>query len=219
MFEKIPGQILTMLKFLIADDHEIMRKGLKQVLLEEFSFSQVEEAADGDALLQKAMGSEWDMIISDIAMPRMSGMEALKVLQEQKPQIPVLILGLHSEKLYTNRTLKAGAWGYLSKDAASAELVNAVKRILQGRKYLSPALENHPGYVNKNEGKALHELLSAREFDVFRMLTGGKSLTEIAQRLMLGVTTVSTYRSRILEKMKMRSNAELTRYAIENKLL
>ena len=208
-----------MLKFLIADDHEIMRKGLKQVLLEEFSLLQVEEVGDGEMLLQKALLGEWDMIISDIAMPRMSGMEALKNLQDQRPQIPVLILGLHSEKLYTNRTLKAGAWGYLSKDAASADLVCAVKRILDGRKYLAPSLENNSGRINRNEGKALHELLSARELDVFKMLVGGKSLTEIAGRLTLGVTTVSTYRSRILEKMKMRSNAELTRYAIENKLM
>ena len=204
-------------KFLIADDHEIMRKGLKQILLEEFSFSHVEEASDGNTLLQKALGSEWDIIISDIAMPGMNGMEVLKALREQRPNIPVLMLGVHSEKLYTHRAMKAGAWGYISKDAATGELVNAVKRVLQGRKYISPLLGNY-GNHTKEDNKAPHELLSAREFDVFKMLVAGKSLTEIAERLTLGVTTVSTYRSRILEKFSMRSNAELTRYALENKL-
>jgi two-component system, NarL family, invasion response regulator UvrY len=204
-------------KFLIADDHEIMRKGLKQILLEEFSFSHVEEASDGNMLLQKATGGEWDIIISDIAMPGMNGMEVLKALREQRPNVPVLMLGVHSEKLYTHRALKAGAWGYISKEAPTHELVNAVKRVLQGRKYISPALGNYAGQM-KEDSKAPHELLSAREFDVFKMLVAGKSLTEIAERLTLGVTTVSTYRSRVLEKMNMRSNAELTRYALENKL-
>lgn len=209
-----------MLRFLIADDHEIIRKGLKQILLEEFSFAHIEEAADGNALVQKAVSGSWDIVISDIAMPGMSGMEALKVIKEQCPRLPVLLLSIHSEELYTQRTLKAGASGYLCKDAATRELVNAVKRILQGRKYISPLVEGAFSVeFDKDDDKAPHELLSAREFDVFKMLVAGKSLTEIAERLALGITTVSTYRSRILEKMNMKSNAELTRYAIENKLI
>ncbi|HYF29618.1 MAG TPA: response regulator transcription factor [Chitinophagaceae bacterium] len=209
-----------MLRFLIADDHEIIRKGLKQILLEEFSFAHIEEAADGNALLQKAINGNWDVVISDIAMPGLTGMEALKRIREQHPRLPVLILSIHSEEQYTHRILKAGASGYLCKDAATKELVNAVKRILQGRKYISPSIAGKftdEEYTDDN--KAMHELLSNREFDVFKMLVAGKSLTEIAEELALGVTTISTYRSRILEKMNMKSNAELTRYALENKLI
>lgn len=209
-----------MLRFLIADDHEIIRKGLKQILLEEFSFAHIEEAPDGDVLMKLAMSGDWDVIISDIAMPGLTGMEALKRIKDKFPRQPVLILSIHSEEQYTHRTLKAGASGYLCKDAATTELVNAVKRILQGRKYISPGVAGKFSDEDyKDDNKAPHELLSNREFDVFKMLVAGKSLTEIAERLTLGITTVSTYRSRILEKMNMKSNAELTRYALENKLI
>ncbi|HYE56076.1 MAG TPA: response regulator transcription factor [Chitinophagaceae bacterium] len=208
-----------MLRILIADDHEIIRKGLKQILLEEFSFARIEEAADGRVLVEKATSGEWDIIISDIAMPELNGMEAMKKIKQQFPAVPVLLLSIHSEEQYTNRTLKAGASGYLCKDAATSELVNAVKRILQGRKYIAPSLAGLFSDDAKEDGRAPHELLSTREFDVFRMLVAGKTLTEIAEELALGITTISTYRSRILDKMSMRSNAELTRYAIENKLV
>jgi two-component system invasion response regulator UvrY len=207
-----------MIRILIADDHEIVRKGLKQILLEEFSFAHIEEATDGEMLVKKALTGNWDIIISDIAMPGLNGMEALRRIKEQFPKLPVLILSIHSEDQYTRRVLKAGASGYLCKDAATKELVTAVQRILHGRKYISPSLaEKFTDEEDSN--KAQHEFLSHREFDVFKMLAAGKPLTEIAEDLALGITTVSTYRSRILEKMNMKSNAELTRYALENKLL
>jgi len=209
-----------MLRILIADDHEIIRKGLKQILLEEFSFAHIEEASDGDILLAKTVNGKWDIVISDISMPGMNGLEALKRITQLFPGLPVLILSIHPEEQYTYRILRAGAAGYLCKDAATTELIKAVKLILQGRKYISPSVSGHPISENgADASKPPHELLSAREFDVFRMLVGGKSLSEIADTLLLGITTVSTYRSRILEKMNMRSNVELTRYAIENKLI
>jgi len=207
-------------RILIADDHEIVRKGLKQILLEEFSFAYIEEAVDGEMLVNKALTGNWDIIISDIAMPGLNGVEALRLIKLQFPKMPVLILSIHSEEQYTRRILNAGASGYLSKDAATKELVTAVQRILQGRRYISPSVSEKFTDRQMQEGnKALHDLLSDREFDVFKMLAAGKPLTEIAEVLALGITTVSTYRSRVLEKMSMKSNAELTRYAVENKLL
>jgi len=207
-------------RILIADDHEIVRKGLKQILLEEFSFAYIEEAVDGEMLVNKALTGNWDIIISDIAMPGLNGVEALRLIKLQFPKMPVLILSIHSEEQYTRRILNAGASGYLSKDAATKELVTAVQRILQGRRYISPSVSEKFTDRQMQEGnKALHDLLSDREFDVFKMLAAGNPLTEIAEVLALGITTVSTYRSRVLEKMSMKSNAELTRYAVENKLL
>jgi two-component system, NarL family, invasion response regulator UvrY len=208
-----------MLRILIADDHEIIRKGLRQILLEAFSFAHIEEAGDGNTLLEKALSGDWNIIISDIAMPGPNGIEALKIIKQQFPRLPVLILSIHPEEQYTRRVLRCGASGYLSKDAATRELVIAVQRILQGRKYIAPTIVDKFIDDQDNAGKALHELLSNREFDVFKMLVTGKSVTDIAETLSLGITTVSTYRSRVLEKMNMKSNAELTRYAIENKLL
>ena len=207
-----------MLRILIADDHEIVRKGLRQILLEEFSFAHIEETDNGQTLVEKAIDSNWDIIISDIAMPGLTGIEALKRIRQSRISIPVLILSIQPEEQYTHRILKAGASGYLSKDAATKELVNAVKRLLQGRKYISPSITGSLDN-EQDDNKAPHELLSTREFDVFKMLVTGKSLTDIADTLSLCITTVSTYRSRILEKMNMKSNAELTRYAIENKLM
>ena len=207
-------------RILIADDHEIVRKGLKQILLEEFSFAYIEEAVDGEMLVNKALTGNWDIIISDIAMPGLNGVEALRRIKLQFPKMPVLILSIHSEEQYTRRILNAGASGYLSKDAATKELVTAVQRILHGRRYISPSVAEKFTDRQMQEGnKALHDLLSHREFDVFKMLAAGNPLTEIAEALTIGITTVSTYRSRVLEKMNMKSNAELTRYAVENKLL
>jgi len=208
-----------MLRILIADDHEIMRKGVKQILLEEFPFAYIEEARDGEILVNRAMSAEWDIIISDIAMPVMNGIEALRRIKQNNPELPVLILSMHPEEHYTNRILKLGASGYLSKEAATKELVNAVNRILKGKIYISPGIEQKTTCHQLEESdKPLHAELSDREFEVLRLVAAGLPLTQIAKDLSLQVTTISTYRSRVLEKMNMKSNAELTRYTLENEL-
>lgn len=206
-----------MLKILIADDHEIIRKGLKLILLEEFTFAQIEEASDGETLVQKALSKPWDIVISDISMPRMTGLEALKLIRQQNETLPVLILSIQPEEQYTKRVLQMGASGYLGKQAATSELVNAVKIILQGRHYIPPAARH--AFAMKNEpSEQAHEALSTRELEVLRLIAGGETVKKIAEKLQIGITTVSTYRARILEKMQLKSNAELTRYALDNKL-
>jgi two-component system invasion response regulator UvrY len=210
-----------MLRILIADDHALVRKGLKQILLEEYPSAIVEEVNDGEGVIKKSISHEWDIIISDLSMPGRGGLDVLKQVKQNLPKLPVLILSIHPEEQYAIRVLKAGAAGYLSKDAANEELVVAVQRVLQGRKYISPSVaEKIAEYLgNGSSGKAPYEFLSNREFDVFIRLVSGKTVSEIADQLSLSATTVSTYRSRILEKMNMRTNAELTRYALENKLI
>ena len=210
-----------MLRILIADDHALVRKGLKQILLEEYPSAIVEEVNDGEGVIKKSISNEWDIIISDLSMPGRSGLDVLKQVKQNLPKLPVLILSIHPEEQYAIRVLKAGAAGYLSKDAATEELVEAVQRVLQGRKYISPSIaEKIAEYLGHDSSdKAPYEFLSNREFDVFTRLASGKTVSEIADQLSLSATTVSTYRSRILEKMNMRTNAELIRYALENKLI
>jgi two-component system, NarL family, invasion response regulator UvrY len=210
-----------MLRILIADDHALVRKGLKQILLEEYPSAIVEEVNDGEGVIKKSISNEWDIIISDLSMPGRSGLDVLKQVKQNLPKLPVLILSIHPEEQYAIRVLKAGAAGYLSKDAATEELVEAVQRVLQGRKYISPSIaEKIAGHLGHDSSdKAPYEFLSNREFDVFTRLASGKTVSEIADQLSLSATTVSTYRSRILEKMNMRTNAELIRYALENKLI
>jgi len=210
-----------MLRILIADDHALVRKGLKQILLEEYPSAVVEEVNDGEGVIKKSISNEWDIIISDLSMPGRSGLDVVKQVKQNFPKLPVLILSIHPEEQYAIRVLKAGAAGYVSKDAANEELVVAVQRVLQGRKYISPSVaEKIAEYLGQGSSdKAPYEFLSNREFDVFMRLVSGKTVSEIADQLSLSATTVSTYRSRILEKMNMRTNAELTRYALENKLI
>jgi two-component system, NarL family, invasion response regulator UvrY len=210
-----------MLRILIADDHALIRKGLKQILLEEYPSALVEEVNDAEGVIKKAITNEWDIIISDLSMPGRSGLDMVQQLKQNFPKLPVLILSIYPEEQYAIRVLKAGAAGYLSKDAAAEELVEAVQRVLQGRKYISSSIAEKivEDLGQNSSGQAPHELLSNREFDVFKLLTSGKTVSEIADQFSLSATTVSTYRSRILEKMNMRNNAELTRYALENKLI
>jgi DNA-binding NarL/FixJ family response regulator len=208
------------MKVLVADDHAIVRKGLKQILLDEYPFGEIEECSNAEELLQKANDGDWDVIISDISMPGRSGLEALHQIRLSHPRLPVLILSMHPEEQYAIRALKAGASGYCSKDQAHEELVNAVRRVLTGKKYITPSLaetlatqleeENQPEPFNR---------LSDREFDVFKLLAGGKSVSEIAENLSLSATTISTYRARILGKMSFKTNADLIRYALEKKLV
>jgi DNA-binding NarL/FixJ family response regulator len=209
-----------MFRVLIADDHTVVRRGLKLILLERFPSAEVEEVADGESLINKVIQSNWDLIISDLSMPGRSGLEALQQIKQIRPHIPVLILSIHSEEQYAIRVLRAGASGYLSKEMASSELVIAVEKVMLGKKYITDTIaEKLAAVLDQDPNKLSHELLSDREFTVLKFLACGKSVSEIAESMFLSVTTVSTYRTRLLGKMKMKTNADLTLYAIENKLI
>lgn len=209
-----------MIRVLIADDHTVVRRGLKQILLEGFPTAMIEEVPDAEELIKRVMQAEWDVIISDLSMPGRSGLDALQQIKQFNPKLPVLILSIHPEEHYALRVLKAGASGYLSKDSAPDELVTAVNKVLMGKKYITDSIaEKLASVLDKDSNKAPHEFLSDREFSVLKLLAAGKSVSDIAESLFLSVTTVSTYRSRIMSKMDMKSNADLTLYAVEHKLL
>lgn len=209
-----------MLRFLIADDHAIVIQGIKHLLISEYPSSVIEEVSDAESLIEKVVKEKWDLVISDLNMPGRTGLDALKQIRESHPKLPVLIMSMYSENQFGVRAIKAGASGYLGKDRLHEDLVKAIKTVLIGRKYITPAIaEQMAEALHDDRQMDLHEQLSDREFDVFKMLSEGKSTSEIAKQLMLSPTTISTFRSRIMEKMKMKSNAELTRYAIEKKLI
>jgi two-component system invasion response regulator UvrY len=209
-----------MLRIIIADDHTVVRKGLRQILLDHFGEVFIDEVVDAEGLVNKVMNEKWDVVISDINMPGRSGLDALKQIRITYPELPVLILSMNSEEHYAIRVLKAGASGYLSKDSASEQLIIAVEKVLAGKKYFSPfVMEQLANKVDADHSKLPHEYLSNREFDVMKLLASGKSVSDIAEQLSLSVTTISTYRTRVMAKTGMRSNSDLTKYAIENNLL
>jgi len=210
-----------MLRILIADDHTVVRKGLRQILLEEFPTAEITETSDAAALFMKVLREEWDVVITDISMPDKSGLEVLQQIRRDYPRLPVLILSAHSEDQYAIRALKAGASGYLCKDSASEELVTAIRRILLGKKYITSSLaEKLAFHLDQDDSdRPPHESLSDREFEVLKFLASGKVVSEIASQLCLSVTTISTYRARIMTKMNLKTNYDLTRYAMENNLL
>jgi len=209
-----------MIRMLIADDHSVVRKGLRQILLEGFPTAHIEEVPDAEEMIKKIIHEQWNVVISDLSMPGRSGLEALSQIKQINAKLPILILSIHPEEQYALRVLKAGAAGYLSKDMAPDELVNAVHRVMLGKKYITASIaEKLAAVLDRDNGRAPHENLSDREFSVMKMLAAGKSVSDIAESLFLSVTTVSTYRSRILVKMNMKSNADLTLYAVENKLI
>jgi two-component system invasion response regulator UvrY len=209
-----------MIRIVIADDHAVVREGIKRILLEEFPFALIEEVNDTEELIKVIVKGEWDIVICDLSMPGRSGLDALHQIKQIFPKLPVLILSVYPEEQYGIRALKAGAAGYLSKNAAPKELINAIQRTLMGRVFVSPTLaEKLATNLTQESDKYPHEMLSNREFDVFKLISSGKSVSEIAILLSLGITTISTYRVRVLKKMQMNTNAELTRYALENNLI
>lgn len=209
-----------MIKILIADDHTIVRRGLKQILLEGFPTAEVGEVPDAEELIKRVISETWDVVISDLSMPGRSGLDALQQIKQINPKLPVLILSIHPEEQYAVRALKAGAAGYLSKDLAPDELVIAVQKVMLGKKYITASIaEKLASLIENDSDKPVHEILSDREFSVLKFLASGKSISEIAEMLFLSITTVSTYRSRILHKMNLKNNSDLTMYAIENKLI
>ncbi len=209
-----------MLKVLIADDHPIVRKGLKQILEDNPEKIVTHEAADGREAVQKALNEDYDLVVMDIAMPHTNGLDALKELRTAKPLMPVLMLSMYPEEQYAVRTFKAGASGYLTKQNAPEELLQAINKVLSGGKYVSTSMaEKLADDLSTDAQGPLHEKLSDREFQVMCLIASGKSASEIAEKLFLSVKTVSTYRARILIKMDMKHNAELTYYAIKNALV
>ncbi|MFP5041281.1 response regulator [Parasediminibacterium sp. JCM 36343] len=208
------------MNILIGDDHAIVRKGLKMILTEAYPHAYIEEAIDGADLVKRLHNKPWSVIISDISMPGRSGLEIIKVVKEYYPKIPILILSLHSPEHYAVRTFKAGASGYITKESAPEELVKAIEQVLGGRKYVSPEIGEMLLHAQLDEyNEELHQSLSDREMEVFRQIALGKKITDIAEELSLSVNTISTYRTRILEKMHLSSNAEIARYALQHGIL
>lgn len=208
------------LRILIADDHAIVRRGLRDLLLEEYPSAVFGDAGNADELREKLGNEKWDLLISDINMPGRSGLDILPEIKDAYPQLPVLIVSMYSEDQYAIRAFKAGSSGYLGKETAHYNLVRAVKTILGGRKFITPFIaEKMVASLDEEKGQQLHESLSNREFEVLKLLTSGLSISDIAKTLSVSVNTISTYRSRILDKMKMLSNADLIRYALEKGLI
>ena len=209
-----------MLRILIADDHPIVRQGLKQILSEESDMGVSGEAQNSQEVLKLVQKQDWDIVILDITMPGRGGIDVLKELKHQYPKLPLLILSMHPEDQYAVRALKAGAGGYLTKESAQEELIKAIRKIVRGGKYISSTLAEKLAFDLETETeKPLHETLSDREHQVLLMIASGKTVSEIAEELSLSVKTIDTYRARILEKMKMKTNAELMHYAIKNGLV
>src|SRR5258705_5015941 len=208
------------MKILLIDDHEIIREGFKNILRLQFPSATIEETSNAEDAIIKIVNSTFDVVICDLTMPGRSGLDVINQVKQTHPKLPILIYSMHPEAEYAIRALKAGAAGYLHKASGSADLVNAIHRVLQGRKYISAEIaEKLAEGLDKNNPDKPHSSLSDREFFVFKLIAEGKSLTDIAEQLSLGITTISTHRARILNKMGMTSNAELTRYALENNLI
>lgn len=208
------------MKILITDDHAVVRQGLKQILLEEFTRAEFGEATNAQEAIERVWKENWDVVVLDITMPGRSGLEVLKEIKKSRPRLPVLVLSMHPEDQFAVRILKIGAAGYMTKESAPNELVGAVRKVMAGGRYVSPSLaEKMASYLAIDVQTPPHERLSDREFLVLRLIASGKTPTAIARELALSVKTISTYRMRILEKMNMANNAELTHYAIQNQLV
>jgi DNA-binding NarL/FixJ family response regulator len=209
-----------MTKILLVDDHEVVRDGIKKIFDEQpetIVFGQAGTAAEA---LSLAREEDWDVVVLDLSLGARSGLEVLKELNQLRPRLPVLILSMHSEEQYARRAFKSGAAGYITKDSPRTELLNAIKKVIKGGRYLSPTLAETLVFdIERGTNRPPHAALSDREFEVMKLIASGRKVTEIAGILSLSDKTISTYRARILEKMNMKTNAEIIRYAIQNKLV
>src|SRR6266851_2598711 len=210
---------LKMAKILIADDHAILRAGLKEILVRDLKDVICGEAESAEQVLAQVRTQHWDLVILDVTMPGRSGLDILSDLKSLRPELRVLILSMHPEDQYGKRALKAGAFGYLMKESAPEELIQAIRKILAGGRYVSAALADRlAADLSGDAQRQPHEMLSPREFEILCMIGTGKTVSRIAEDLHLGITTVSTHRARILEKLKMTTTADLMRYALRNNL-
>jgi two-component system, NarL family, invasion response regulator UvrY len=207
-----------MKRIILADDHSFIRLGLIQLLKDEYPAVEITQVSDGEALIKQVMLHDWDLVISDLDMPGRSGLEALEQIKLIKPHLPVLILSIYAEDLYAVRVLKAGAAGYLNKNSAPDELITAVQRISLGKKYITAEIAEKL-LTSGDDVKKPHELLTNREFEIFKLLALGRTVTQIAESLSLALTTISTYRSRIMEKLNLSTNSDLTRYALSHHII
>ena len=209
-----------MIRVLIVDDHAIVRRGLRELLSDEFRGAAFGEASTAQQALEQLWKQKWDVALLDITLPGRSGLDLLKEFKAARPRLPVLVLSVHPEDQFALRALKAGAEGYLTKESAPEELVKAIRKILAGGRYVSPTLAEKLALgVNKDFTRTPHETLSDREYDVMSRIASGKTVTEIAGELSLSPKTISTYRARILEKLGVKNNAAIIRYAIQNGLV
>lgn len=212
-----------MIRILVADDHNLVREGLKQILSANADLVVAAEALDGDQCLARVRAEDFDLVLLDMSMPGLSGIDLVRRLKLEKPKLRILVLSMHGEQQYAVRAFKAGASGYLTKDSASGQLVAAIRKIAAGGIYISPAAAEQLAIgamgAGAEPGDLPHRSLSDREFGIFRMLVAGTSITDIGETLHLSVKTVSTHKTRVLRKMNMASTAELVRYALEHKLL
>jgi DNA-binding NarL/FixJ family response regulator len=208
------------IKVLIADDHTVVRRGIKQIVAETPDIVVGGEAADAQRVQELVRAGDWDVLILDITMPGRSGLDVLRELKQERPRLPILILSMHSEDQFATRVLKGGAAGYIPKESAPEELVTAIRKVHAGGRYVSPSqAEKLVHSFESDPDKAPHETLSNREYEVLRLIASGLTVTQIAEQIQLSVKTISTYRTRILEKMRMSTNAQLTHYAIKNQLV
>jgi two-component system, NarL family, invasion response regulator UvrY len=209
-----------MIRIIIVDDHAVVRRGLKQILDETLDLVVADEASSGFELLEKVKKTKFDVVLLDISMPGIDGLDTLKELKIIKPELPVLIFTVYPEDQYAVRVLKAGAAGYINKETEPDRLIDAIRKVARGGKYISPYLAELLAFNLDMAGKQpLHEKLSDREFQVMLMVAKGKKVKDIAEQLSLSINTINTYRNRILEKMDLKSNVEITHYAIKNQLI
>ena len=209
-----------MTKIFITDDHFLIREGLKKILKDERDYELVGEAANGNETLQKLQKTKCDILILDFSLPDISGLDVLKDVKDRFPKMKVLMLSMFPEERFGLRTIKAGADGYLTKDSVPNELVNALRKLVAGRKFITETLAQTMAEESDSHNKKMpHETLSDREFEIFLLLGEGKSVTTISEKLFLSISTVNTHRTRLLEKMNLKTTAELIRYAMEHKLV
>jgi len=209
-----------MIKVVVVDDHAVVREGLKRIISENPGMAVTGEAGDGNEAIRVIQSEPCDVVLLDITMPDKSGLDVLKQLHADSPRLPVLVLSMHSEDQYAIRVLRAGAAGYLTKESAPAKLIQAIRKVVRGGKYVTSTLaEKLVVGLDSDTSKAPHQILSDREYQVLCLIASGKTVSQIAEELALSVKTISTYRVRMLEKLNMKNNAELTRYAIKDGLV